>query len=308
MSVKDAQEAFYDLHAAVFKNNKESPEKRALILENEMKKLLDAHDLPHETQMSDFSSPGSSKVYVVVSNACILLTSAYIRALCYSPIARLDSYKFFRNYESPQQITEDVTLIEALRATWASPGVLPPISIGPKGCGEMVMSAGNGFANPIREIIKEAYHIFGARAKLSCLLSLGSGFRGVVALDNGRNITHGVCIDCDRVSREVKRGIARLNIYYRLSVDHGLERWDQFRPEFGTMKSHVDDYLGRDEPSNDLDRCVTASITEAVVTLDKIRELTICEISLLTSSRWYQAGGGSIEARTTAAFGILCYA
>jgi hypothetical protein len=167
------------------------------------------------------------------------------------------------------------------------------------------MSAGNGFANPVREVIKEAYHIFGAKAKLSCLLSLGSGFRGVVALDN---ITHGIRIDCDRVSREVKRGIARLNIYYRLSVDHGLEGWDQFGPDFGTMKSHVDDYLGRDEPSNDLDRCITASITEAVVTLDKICESTICEISLLTSSRWYQAGRSSIEARTTASLGILRYA
>src|SRR5277367_650617 len=68
-----------------------------------------------------------------------------VRALCYSATARLDSHKFFRNYHSPQQITEDVTVIEALRATWAFPGRLPPISIGPKGRKQMVMSAGTRF-------------------------------------------------------------------------------------------------------------------------------------------------------------------
>ena len=66
MSVEDAQAAFYDLYTAVFKNKSNSPEKRAFILESEIKKLLDALKLPHTTRMSDFSSPGSSKVYVVV--------------------------------------------------------------------------------------------------------------------------------------------------------------------------------------------------------------------------------------------------
>jgi hypothetical protein len=63
MSVEEAQEAFYDLYTAVFKNKKDSPEKRALTLENEIKKLLDALKLPHTTRMSDFSS---SRVYVVI--------------------------------------------------------------------------------------------------------------------------------------------------------------------------------------------------------------------------------------------------
>ena len=96
------------------------------------------------------------------------------------------------------------------------------------------MSAGGGYANPIREVIKEAYHIF---------------------------------------------------VYYRFSVDHGLEGWGQFEAEFGAMKGHVDDYLARDEPSSDLDRCVTASAIEGVVSLDRIRESAFWGISLLTPSR-----------------------
>jgi hypothetical protein len=72
MSVEEAQEAFYDVYTAVFKNETESLETRALVLENEIKKLLDARKLPHTTRMSDFCSPGSSKVYVVMPNACLI--------------------------------------------------------------------------------------------------------------------------------------------------------------------------------------------------------------------------------------------
>ena len=72
MSVEDAQEAFHDVYTAVFKNETDSPETRALILENEIKKLLDARKLPHTKRMSDFSSPGSSKVYVFIPNAYLI--------------------------------------------------------------------------------------------------------------------------------------------------------------------------------------------------------------------------------------------
>ena len=199
-----------------------------------------------------------------------VITNVYIRALCYSPTARLDGYKFFRNYQSPQQVTQDVTVIEALQAAWASPNILPPISIGPKGRQEMVMSAGNGFANPTREVIKEAYHVFGAKAHVSCLLSLGSGFRGVVGLDGDRkNIAQGTRIDCERVSREVRQTLARSNVYYRLSVDRGLEGWGPFVTEFGAMKSHVDDYLARDI---DMDQCIIASTKAGTVSIERICE------------------------------------
>jgi hypothetical protein len=170
------------------------------------------------------------------------------------------------------------------------------------------MSAVNGFTNPIREVIKEAYHVFGAKAKVSCLLSLGSGFRGIIALNDAKNIAQGVRMDCERVAREIKRVLARLNIYCRLSVDRGLEGWDTSGAEFGAMKSHVDDYLGRDDPSNDLDRCINASITNGVVSLDKIRESTILRDAFAYFNRWAQAGRSSIQAWTTAPLGVLCNA
>jgi hypothetical protein len=270
MSAEDAQKAFHDVYTAVFKNETDSPGTRALTLENEIKKLLDARNLPYTTRMSDFSSSGLSKVYAPCQTHPSFRFNPHISALCYSPTARLDSYKFFRNYQSPQQITQDVTVIEAVRATWASPGMLPPLSIGPEGREETVMSAGNVFANPVREAFKEAYNVFGAKARVSCILSLGSGFGGVMAFDDGKNIAQSTRMDCERVAREVGQALAKLNVYYRLSVDRGLERWGPFITDFGAMKSHVDDYLGRDV---DLDQFITASTKAGSVSMDRICEL-----------------------------------
>jgi hypothetical protein len=150
--------------------------------------------------------------------------------------------------------------------------MLPTVSIGPKGLEETVMSAGNGFGNPIREVIKEAYQELGAKTPISYILNIGSGFRGIMALDDGNNVVRAASMDCERVARDVTRNLARLRIYYRLSVDRGLEGWAPFRTDFGAMKSHVDEYLGRDEPSGMIDNCIAASFRKGGVSLDKICE------------------------------------
>jgi hypothetical protein len=131
----------------------------------------------------------------------------------------------------------------------------------------MVMSAGNGFPNPIREVIKEIYYVFGPKARVSCLLNLGSGFRGVVAhSDDRRNIAQGTRIDCERVAQEVKESLARSNVYYRLSADRGLEG-GSFVIDFGAMKSHVGDYLRRDV---DMDKCIAASAKAGTISMERI--------------------------------------
>jgi hypothetical protein len=147
------------------------------------------------------------------------------------------------------------------------------------------MSAGTRFANPIREVIKEAYHIFGSEARVSYILSLGSGFRGSVTADDGGRITGGAGMDCERVARDFRRGLTKLKVYYRLSVDRGLEGWESFRGGFGAMKSHVDEYLGQDGPSSDMDQCIAASFIDGRVSLGQICGLKVLKIPLLTLSR-----------------------
>jgi hypothetical protein len=77
MSVEDAQQAFHDLYTAVFKDEKHSPETRALLLDKELKKLLDAHHIPHTAQMSNFSASDSSKVYVLTAKPVKFTTQVF---------------------------------------------------------------------------------------------------------------------------------------------------------------------------------------------------------------------------------------
>jgi len=74
MSIEDAEQAFHDMYTAVFKNRQDSPETKTMHLQNEVKKLLDAHGIPHTTRMSDFYSPDCSKV-------CVTIPSAYLNPI-----------------------------------------------------------------------------------------------------------------------------------------------------------------------------------------------------------------------------------
>lgn len=189
----------------------------------------------------------------------------------------MDVCNVFRNYKSPHQVTPNITVVDALRAAWATPGLVSPVPIGPKGRDGSAVSAVNGFANPIQEAIKEAYHVHGKDSKISCLLSLGTGFRGVVSLRDRtgaeRNIGSVATTDCEAVAEEVYRRFARLGVYYRLSVDHGLEGFNRFGIEFGSIKSHVDAYLAKKENSGRLDRCISASATSRTVTMGQLCKL-----------------------------------
>jgi hypothetical protein len=165
------------------------------------------------------------------------------------------------------------------------------------------MNARNGFSNPIREAIKEGYHVFGPKALVSCLLSIGSGFRGVLALNDDINdVAQGVPMDCERTAREVKQHLANPNVYYRLSVDRGLGGWGSFGAGFGAMKSHVNDYLGRD---GDMDYCITASTKAGRISMGKICESGHFEMLSLISGRRSQGTRNLVKAWNSTSIRVL---
>lgn len=197
-------------------------------------------------------------------------------ALCYAPAAHIGHCKMFRNYRSPQQATSDATLVQALRASWATPGVVSSIFVGRKGLEEELVSAVNGFANPTQEAIKEAYSIFGPDTRIACILSLGSGQRGVISLgednDSLQDLGTRMITEGDNMAEEVRKRIGRLRVYYRFSVDRGLEVWDMQRQGFGMIKSHVDAYLSKDVVNANLEECLSVSKKARNITMERVCE------------------------------------
>jgi hypothetical protein len=191
-------------------------------------------------------------------------------ALCYVSASDINYCKMFRNYPS-EQLHHDVTFVEAIQATWATPTLISPILFGPHD--EEAFSAVLGFSNPMLEVIREAYHLFGAQVRVSILLNLGSGHRGVISAVSKRtpvNVGAQVIGDCEVIAEDVQRRLGNFGIYYRLSVDHGLDRWRLDRDGVGALISHVDTYLSRTDPSNKLNQCISASQRVSTVSLERI--------------------------------------
>jgi hypothetical protein len=176
----------------------------------------------------------------------------------------------FRNYPS-EQLHRDVTFVEAIQATWTTPTLISPILIGPRS-GE-AFSAVLGFGNPMLEAIREAHRVFGVQARVSILLNLGSGHRGVISAINKRtwvDVGDQAIRDCEVIAEDIQRRLGNFGIYYRLSVDHGLDRWTLDHDGIGAIISHVETYLSRTDPSNKLNQCISASQRVSTVSLERI--------------------------------------
>jgi hypothetical protein len=181
-----------------------------------------------------------------------------------------------RNYACPSFVSQEATILQTMLAAWATPGLVSPVFIGPEGREEIVVSAINSFCNPTQECIMEAYRTFGAERPISCLLSLGSGKRGPISLetttsDSGQNLGFQITLDCESVDEQLRRRIGRLRVYYRFSVDSGLEGHKIFKGGFGAIASHSAAYCSTEVVSSRMDDCLKAAEKGAGVTLERIR-------------------------------------
>lgn len=181
----------------------------------------------------------------------------------------------FRNYNGPQQSFRDVTILDAIKAGWSSPPFLPPISLGLEGRKQEVMSATSRFINPTQETLDELNRIYDPETPVSCIFSLGSGFRGVLSLDQAnmkKSLGTQVAFDPERVAEDIQARLGTLGVYYRFSVDRGLEGQHGFQGGFGDIKTHSNTYLSRSEPSTKMDDCLTTAELVGIVHVSQLSQ------------------------------------
>ena len=184
--------------------------------------------------------------------------------------------RVIRNYDCPEFVSQEATILQAMLAAWATPGLMSPVLLGPEGREEIVVSAINSFCNPTQECIMEAYRTFGAERPISCLLSLGSGRKGPISLetttlDTGQDLGFRITVDCESVDEQLQRRIGRLRVYYRFSVDSGFEGHKIFKGGFGAIASHSAAYCSTEVVSSRMDDCLKAAEKGTGVTLERIR-------------------------------------
>lgn len=90
------------------------------------------------------------------------------------------------------------------------------------------IGASLGATNPVREVITEAHTLFGGDSGVASLLSLGTGHPGVISFpsDEGVNLNkvmRDMMNDSEQRVQEIERQIGRVGIYFRFSVEQGLQ-------------------------------------------------------------------------------------
>ncbi|KIM23596.1 hypothetical protein M408DRAFT_332227, partial [Serendipita vermifera MAFF 305830] len=211
MTVEDASEEFCTL-LDVFKGLDATPQERTQMLKERMEDIMKRRELPANTRLLEGAQPQSCQCFVVAS----LRANASTR-IC------------LRSYPVPTHPTSNITIIEAMLATCAMQPSFSPVKLGPKYKETEYIGASLGANNPIHDVINEAHSLFGKESTVASILSVGSGHPGIITIpsnggeDKMYKVMREIMNDCMEKAREIKQKIGRAGIYFRFSVEQGMQ-------------------------------------------------------------------------------------
>ncbi|KAG5333550.1 hypothetical protein C0989_005462 [Termitomyces sp. Mn162] len=164
--------------------------------------------------------------------------------------------RIFRSYLVKANQGYNCTVVEAARATTASPQFFKSVSIGARGLTEKFIGAHLGYNNPMNLVLEEAELVFGASQPVACIVSIGAGHPGHISWKSSKLFTSmlmkvlmDISTSCEAsVESFVKQYKNLPGIFYRLNVDQGLQKmalddWNSL----GEIKTHSVNYLNKAE-------------------------------------------------------------
>ena len=141
----------------------------------------------------------------------------------------ISSTATLRNFHSRQGPAVNVTVLDAMMITLASPPLFSPTSITKDSSTFEYVSGDLTRSNPIRAIIAEAHGAFAPEGHVACLLSVGCGHSGANPVPDGSSISQWneflgkMATDSENEAQQVSSQMANLRLYHRFSVNLGLE-------------------------------------------------------------------------------------
>lgn len=123
-----------------------------------------------------------------------------------------------RSYRVDSGPDPPFTILQAARATMASPDLFPLVHIGEK-------TFAANFTNPINSVLKEAGKAFDAKTKVACVFSIGSGTKLVKGLPDSPQpkeympMLATIAENCETAHRETASRYGHLGIYHRINVE-----------------------------------------------------------------------------------------
>jgi hypothetical protein len=134
--------------------------------------------------------------------------------------ADMDYCHKLRNYHC-RELSRNVTIVEAIRATLAFPSLFDSVRIGPIGEEQEFVGIQYRFNNPTLEAIYEVKNSLGAEQPLAGVVSLGCGRPGITSLsreDNPNNqlqFLENMASNCQWTAEDLERLLGPSTPYYR---------------------------------------------------------------------------------------------
>ncbi|KAG8748761.1 hypothetical protein FRC12_013798 [Ceratobasidium sp. 428] len=263
MTIEESKKYFNEISSEVFSEKKRTAASNTMFkaskLEDAARKMLTEYLGNENARMNDpHSSSETCKTFVCVT------PTATIRA---------GMVEFLRSYPATQRPGPDCSIVEAIRATCASVGLLKPVKIlEPGNITTSYMDGGINNNNPTPRLLEEAGLVFPAQ-DVVCVINLGAGRpRTISAPDFGSpnfswsselsTMLMALATDCERTAQEMETRFAHIpEVYFRFSVDQGLEDitlWDWEK----NVVSHTHAYLRLLDNSTKINRAAQVLVKD----------------------------------------------
>ncbi|KAH8916207.1 FabD/lysophospholipase-like protein, partial [Atractiella rhizophila] len=124
-----------------------------------------------------------------------------------------------RTYDSvlKTQSAATCTILQAARATCATPNLLPPLTF----------DNNDGVYNPLVIALTESRRIWGQQSEIACLISLGTGLSPTVTigqtLEQLDRTVNEIVVDCSKIANEVKESVQERSSEESMEKDRYME-------------------------------------------------------------------------------------
>lgn len=196
--------------------------------------------------------------------------------------ARNQEFQAIRSYKVRSSPNPPFTILQAARATMASPDLFSSVCVGSMPNEQEFIAY---FTNPVKSVLEEAGKAFDDKKKVACILSLGSGSKPVKGVpydpqpDDRLKMLGYIAENCEIAHREAASRYGELGIYHRINVERGplytiVNEWDDgFTHIRQATRNHLQGSM------KTLDRVVKRFIRP-------IGGQTIRDLSLYRFSKW----------------------
>jgi predicted acylesterase/phospholipase RssA len=208
---------------------------------------------------------------------------SFTRIVCATPLVDMKFCRLFRNFNT-QHVSENPTIVEAIMATCSTLDIFEPVPVGLDRRKEDFVSGSYSAANPINELIKEAHELFGPERAVSCIMSVGVGGTPFVSLAHhpttiDAKLLETVATNAEKVAEEVERRLGKLNVYFRFTVNRGLDA-PQSHDQFGFIEGLTKAYLQTEAVNEKVDRVLRFLLEPGRIQIDRICKYLIHMIQL----------------------------